>query len=259
MTLNEGSLSVRFRVNDDRTVELVDFSTLPDVVREGRRCINNVRQSAVLFLMKTLFTIFVSLFAVATFSGYPFEPNQTFLLELFIIGFASFALAFEPNNKRIVGSFLEKVITRSLPNALAMFIPVLALMVLEKISGIKLSLETRNSIAMSVIIAVGFINLVALCRPFTKWRAAVVGIVAVGIGTVIPVSILYFNDMFKFKPVMSNTVVFIVMLSVGIVWAVIMQIFRSRIERALERRFKKKPLNFDNIGRGFESIGKKKK
>ena len=236
-----------------------NFSTLPDVVREGRRCINNVRQSAVLFLMKTLFTIFVSLFAVATFSGYPFEPNQTFLLELFIIGFASFALAFEPNNKRIVGSFLEKVITRSLPNALAMFIPVLALMVLEKISGIQLSLETRNSIAMSVIIAVGFINLVALCRPFTKWRAAVVGIVAVGIGTVIPVSILYFNDMFKFKPVMSNTVVFIVMLSVGIVWAVIMQIFRSRIERALERRFKKKPLNFDNIGRGFESIGKKKK
>ena len=235
-----------------------NFSTLPDVVREGRRCINNVRQSAVLFLMKTLFTILVSLFAIATFSGYPFEPNQTFLLELFIIGFASFALAFEPNNKRIVGSFLEKVITRSLPNALAMFIPVLALMVLEKISGIRLSLETRNSIAMSVIIAVGFINLVALCRPFTKWRVAVVGIVAICLGTVIPVSILYFNDMFKFTPVMNNPVVFIVMLSVGVVWAVIMQIFRSRIERLLERRFKKKPLNFDNISRGFESIGKKK-
>lgn len=226
-----------------------NFSTLPDVVREGRRCINNVRQSAVLFLMKTIFTILVSLFAVATFSGYPFEPNQTFLLELFIIGFASFALAFEPNNKRIVGSFLETVIIRSLPNALAMFTPVLALMVLEKISGIQLSLETRNSIAMAVIIAVGFINLVALCRPFTKWRAAVVSIVAVCIGGVIPVSILYFNDMFKFTPIKDHPVVFTVMLSVGVVWAVIMQIFRSRIERALERRFKKKPLNFDNIGK----------
>ena len=31
-----------------------DFSSLPDVVREGRRCINNVRQSAVLYLMKTI-------------------------------------------------------------------------------------------------------------------------------------------------------------------------------------------------------------
>lgn len=226
-----------------------NFNSLPDVVHEGRRCINNVRQSSVLFLMKTIFTILVSLFSVATFSGYPFEPNQTFLLELFIIGFASFALAFEPNNKRIVGSFLETVITRSLPNALAMFIPVLVLMVLEKISGIQLSLDTRNSIAMTIIIAVGFINLIALCRPFTKWRVAVVSIVALCLGTVIPVSIFAFNDMFKFTPVMDHPIVFTVMLSVGVVWAVIMQIFRSRIERVLERRFKKKPLNFERIGK----------
>ena len=156
---------------------------------------------------------------------------------------------FQYDNKRIVGSFLETVITRSLPNALAMFIPVLVLMVLEKISGIQLSLDTRNSIAMTIIIAVGFINLIALCRPFTKWRVAVVSIVALCLGTVIPVSIFAFNDMFKFTPVMDHPIVFTVMLSVGVVWAVIMQIFRSRIERVLERRFKKKPLNFERIGK----------
>ena len=38
-----------------------DFSVLPDVVREGRRCINNVRRSSSLFLMKTILTILLSI------------------------------------------------------------------------------------------------------------------------------------------------------------------------------------------------------
>ena len=75
-----------------------DFSTLPDVVREGRRCINNVRQSSVLYLMKTIFTIVLSLLSAVTLSGYPFEPKQLILLELFVIGLASVLLALEPND-----------------------------------------------------------------------------------------------------------------------------------------------------------------
>ncbi len=224
-----------------------DFGTLPDVVREGRRCINNVRQSAVLFLMKTLFTLLVSLFAIATFSGYPFKSNQTFLLELFIIGFASFALALEPNNKRIVGSFLESVIIKSLPNALAMFIPVLLLMILGYLPSVHLSLESRNSIAMAVITVVGFINLIALCIPFTKWRAAVVGIVAAGLALVVPVSIFWLGDMFHFAPIKESPVVFAIMLTVGVVSAVVLQLFRDRLELILERRFRKKPLNLPSF------------
>ena len=224
-----------------------DFATLPDVVHEGRRCINNVRQSAVLFLMKTMFSLLISFIAIATMSGTPFTSNQTFLLELFIIGFASFALAFEPNDKRIVGSFLESVIIKSLPNAIAMFIPVFALMILNKFSAIPLSKETSNSISMAIIIVVGFINLVALCIPFTKWRAAVVGIVAVALGAVIPVSIFFFNDMFGFTPIKDNLTIFSIMLAIGVVWAVLLQIFRGRIEAILEKRFKKRPLNIPTI------------
>ena len=82
-----------------------DFGTLPDVVREGRRCINNVRQSSTLFLMKTIFTIFISLFSILTATGYPFAPNNFFFLEMFIIGAASFLLALEPNDKRIEPPF----------------------------------------------------------------------------------------------------------------------------------------------------------
>ena len=214
-----------------------DFASLPDVVREGRRCINNVRQSSVLYLMKTIFTIILSIISVLTMSGYPFEPKQFILLEMFIIGFASVLLALEPNNKRIEGSYLETVIIRSFPNALAMLVPVIALMIVEKF--ITMSLESRNSIAMSVILAVSFINLFALCKPFTKWRAFVVSLIGGLIAIAVPVSIFVLGDMLRFKPVMHNPLIFAIMLFVGIAFTVLMQIFRGKIEKIIEKNIER--------------------
>lgn len=223
-----------------------DFSSLPDVVKEGRRCINNVRQSSVLYLMKTIFTILLSIMSVVTFSGYPFEPKQFLLLEMFVIGLASVLLALEPNNKRIEGSYLDTVIIRSFPNALAMLVPVVVLMFFEKFTT--MSLETRNSIAMSLILLVGFFNLVALCRPFTKWRALVVAAVGVLLAGIIPVSIFFLGDIFHFMPIMQDWPNFFIMLGVSGLFTVLMQIFRRRIEKLIEK----------NIQRNREREAKKK-
>ncbi len=218
-----------------------DFGTLPDVVREGRRCINNVRQSAVLYLMKTMFTIFISILSVLTFSAFPFAPNQFLILEMFIIGLPSVLLALEPSNKRITGSFLETAIARSVPNAIAMITPVFAMSVLEKLfEGINSA--ARSSISMAVIIAVGFVNLLALCTPYTKWRATVVSISAALIGTAVTTSILFLGDMFSFKPIAQtkeSIIMFIIMMTVGIFVAIIMQIFRGKIEKFIYSRLKR--------------------
>ena len=139
---------------------------------------------------------------------------------------------------------MNTVIIKSVPNALAMFIPVLALMIIEKFSALELSLSTRNSIAMAVITVVGFVNLVALCRPFTKWRVAVVSIVAACLIIVVPVSIYAFGDYFHLMPIKDNWIIFGIMLSVGLVWAIILQVFRGRIEAVIERRLRDNPLNF---------------
>ncbi len=211
-----------------------DFSTLPDVVREGRRCINNVRQSSVLYLMKTMFTIFLSIVSVITFSGYPFDPKQFLLLELLIIGLASVMLALEPNNKRIEGSYLEQVIIRSVPNAIAMLVPIFALMIIEKFAP--MTLDSRNAIAMSIVTLVGFINLVALCKPFTKWRAAVVAIIA-GLATILtPVSIFALRDTLHFRPIAQNLELFVIMLVLSVMFTVALQMFRGKIESLLERK-----------------------
>lgn len=180
-----------------------DFGTLPDVVREGRRCINNVRMSATLFLMKTVFTVLLSVITIAMTVGYPFEPSQLTFLELLIIGFASLALSIEPNNKRIEGSFMKTVLIRSLPNGLAMLVPVVTVLILNKASVITVD-GVGSAVATIAVMAVGLINLIFLCRPYTKWRAAVVGIVAGLLAVLNPAAVFILNDMLKILPAFEN-------------------------------------------------------
>lgn len=227
-----------------------DFASLPAVVREGRRCINNVRQSSVLYLMKTIFTILLSIISAVTLSGYPFEPRNFLLLEFFIIGAASLLLTLEPNNNRIVGKYLETVIVRSFPNALAMLAPVIILMIAEKfIPAYALGKAVRNSISMAVIILVAFINLVALCRPFTKWRACVVSVIGACLAISIPVSIYLLDDMLGFGLIIGAghggadpiiLTVFGITMAIGTAFAIVMQIFRGQVEKIIARNIKRK-------------------
>ena len=208
-----------------------DFGRLPDVVREGRRCINNVRQSASLFLMKTVFTILLSIFAAATVTGYPFEPKQFMILEMFVIGISSLLLAIEPNNKRIEGSFLKHVLVKSVPNALVMFIPVLVALLLGT-TRFGITVESRNAIATIVVTIVGMINLLALCYPFTKWRACVCGLVGTGLLAGGLISFLI-SDIFGIAAAVENSLFFFGMLGLSVALATLLQLFGSQMERGI--------------------------
>ncbi len=216
-----------------------DFGTLPEVVKEGRRCINNVSLSSVLFLMKTVFTIVISILGIITLSGFPFAPNQFMMLEMFIIGLPSLLISLEPNNERIKGSFLESSIARSIPNAISLIAPVFVLIFLEKIMA-GVTMECRNSTAMAVVTLVGFINLMMLCTPYTKWRGIVVATSGLLIGASIFVSIRWLGDIFDFKPILDEPIVFICMLTFSMLVAVTMQIFRGKIENFFKRAFLRK-------------------
>ena len=214
-----------------------DFGTLPDVVKEGRRCINNVRQSASLFLMKTILTLCLTLYAICTVSGYPFEPKQFTLLELFVIGISSVLLALEPNNNRIEGSFIKTVIIRSVPSAVVMFIPTLIIMIMGNFNIV--SDACRNSVAMIVVTLVGLINMFAICRPFTKWRMYVCTGITVTLLLVSAISIFLVNDIFMFKSATENLLFLGGMIGVGVALALLLQLFRSPMESLANKIFDK--------------------
>ncbi|MBQ9084256.1 MAG: HAD-IC family P-type ATPase [Clostridia bacterium] len=218
-----------------------DFASLPDVVNEGRRCINNVRQSSSLFLMKTIFTILVTLFAIVTVTKYPFGTNNFMFLELVVIGISSVALALEPNERRIEGAFLEGIIIKSLPSAVAMFLPIVAILIVGKLAGADFW-SARDAVAMVSATLAGYINLWFICRPLTKWRKTVaigagVLLVLVG-GAAVLVEGLVGESIFGFAYVLASPTFFGIMMAVTLVLPLVMHLFLAEPLKALITKIK---------------------
>ena len=74
-----------------------DFASMPEVVAEGRRTINNVERSSSLYLVKTIYSIALALFFMFSRLTYPFQPLQLSLIGALTVGFPSFVLALQPN------------------------------------------------------------------------------------------------------------------------------------------------------------------
>lgn len=113
-----------------------NFASMPKVVAEGRRTINNIERSASLFLVKTIYSSTLALLFLFLSQGYPFEPIHLSLISVVTIGIPSFMLALEPNKERIHGNFLKNIISKAIPTALTAIISILVIafaLKLEKI------------------------------------------------------------------------------------------------------------------------------
>ncbi len=151
-----------------------NFNAMPRIVGEGRRVINNIQQTSMLFLVKTLFVMLLSLLFVFGFfkhfspaggvNTFPISPSQLILVELFAIGIPAFFLALQPNYQKISGSFLTNVIKRALPGALAVGIEVMATYILSKSFALN-ALEV-STIVIIVITVTCMMILYIACRPF---------------------------------------------------------------------------------------------
>ena len=60
-----------------------NFSSMPKVVFEGRRVINNIQNSSSLYLMKTLFITVFALISIIFNQAYPFKTNNLMMLGVF--------------------------------------------------------------------------------------------------------------------------------------------------------------------------------
>ncbi len=73
-----------------------NFNSMPKVVFEGRRVINNVQSSSSLFLMKTLFTMLWGIITLCLpyMETYPYKLSNMIMFEIFIIHRYLFLRAF---------------------------------------------------------------------------------------------------------------------------------------------------------------------
>ncbi len=179
LALKEADCSVAIAAGSDaaRSVShlvLLDsnFSSMPSVVAEGRRVVNNIQKSSSLFLMKTLFTIIVSIMVLILGKSYPFSPAQFMVLEYFVIGLPSFFLALQPNHNIIKGKFISNLLKNALPAGITLVLNAVAIYLFQGMFHI--SNATLATMASIAITCTGLIILFNLCRPFNIMRGILV-------------------------------------------------------------------------------------
>ena len=184
-----------------------NFASMPSVVAEGRRVINNVQKSSSLFLMKTIFTILLSVFCLIAKMDYPFTTKQVMLLEFLVIGIPSFALALQPNNDKINGKFLANVLSKSLPGAIILFINVISCYLFDVSIGTDGEFQTMASLTITFV---GLLVLYRLCQPFDLFR----GVMYTSMITlcVVVLSSGSFIEFFEFVPMTLQNTLFIICL-----------------------------------------------
>ena len=145
-----------------------NFASMPKIVAEGRRTINNIERSASLLLVKTIYTILIILTCLFTQNEYFFIPIQLTLITTTTIGIPSFILALEPNNNIISGNFILKIFKNSIPAGVTVFLNIVIL-VLFKVA-FDLPNDIVNALAVLLTGTTGFIHLYKISKPFNTLR-----------------------------------------------------------------------------------------
>lgn len=146
-----------------------NFDSVKEVIKEGRRTINNIERSSSLLLVKTIYTLLLIVFSILSIDTYVFIPIQLTLITSFTIGTPSFILALEPNNDLVKGNFLLKVISKALPTAMIVVLNVILVTCFANLFN--LSYEMKSTISVYLTTLVGLIYLYKICKPFTILRS----------------------------------------------------------------------------------------
>lgn len=147
-----------------------NFNSMPKVVAEGRRVINNIKNSSSLYLMKTLFTAILALLCIALQVPYLFMPKNMLLLEMCIIAIPSFFLSLQPNKDRVRGKFITHVMSGAVSGALLMIICVMAMYITNTIDHNEFG-DYYQAMCMIALIFSGLVMVYRICRPFNVYRA----------------------------------------------------------------------------------------
>lgn len=163
-----------------------NFNSMPKVVAEGRRVINNIQNSSSLYLMKTIFTALLATICIMMSSPYLFMPQHMLLLEMAVIAAPSFFLSLQPNTDRVQGKFISHVLSGALSGAALMIICVMIMYVLGSPKMFPdIFLDNRLAMCMIAMTFSGFIMVFRMCHPLNLYRVVltlgVLGVCLVGL------------------------------------------------------------------------------
>lgn len=186
LALREADCSIAMAEGDSATRQISnlvlldsDFTTLPEVLFEGRRVVNNVTKVSGVFFIKTIYSFILSILCAVTAIGFPFIPIQITLIDLAIEGYPSFFLSFEQDKRKVTYRYLPTALISALPNAVLVVLNVVAVYILGK-STTWTQMET-TTLMYYLLIGISCMAVVKACYPFNPLRIFLACTTVVGI------------------------------------------------------------------------------
>ena len=148
------------------------INALPVILYQGRCVINNIQRTASLFLVKTLFSIGLSLLTLVCLKNYPFKPIQLTLISALATGIPSFILTLEPNGSIVKGNFLKNVFSKAIPGAACVILSVIGVSIVGHFVPVS---PSQYSTMCTILAGVNaLVVLIRVCVPMTALRKILV-------------------------------------------------------------------------------------
>ena len=175
MGIAMGSGSAASRAVAELVVLDDSFATLPRVVDEGRKVINNVERVSNLFIAKAAYALLITAAIGIMGVSFPFLPRHLTLIGTFSIGVPGIFLALAPSTELVRPGFLRRVLRFSVP---AGAVAAACTMVIYEIArrASDTSLIEARTVATITLLGVGLAILVVTSRPLRPWKVVLAGV-----------------------------------------------------------------------------------
>ena len=147
------------------------WSSLPDVVAEGRRILGNIERVSDVFLTKSMYALLLALATGIAAVPFPFLPRHLTLISALTIGIPGFFLALMPNTERFRPGFFRRVMVFAVPCG------VIAAATAFTAYYVALGLQDVDEARVDATIALFMVTVTVLAvsaRPMNPIRAAIV-------------------------------------------------------------------------------------
>ncbi|GEO70605.1 cation-translocating P-type ATPase [Levilactobacillus acidifarinae] len=233
LALRQADCSIAMASGSEATKSLADFvlinsnfDAMINVLNEGRRVINNIERVASLFLIKTMYSVVLTLIFIFMSRSYPFEPIQLTPISSLMVGIPTFFLALQPNYTRIADRFMKQVMEIAAPAAVCVVGYILVIMAIGTQFHLSFATTSTLSVLMTGLVSLNALLMVA--RPLNRFKIALVFVMAALFAGIF----LFFGNLFSLVNLLNWQLALLylpLMISVQPVFLVVQAVLGKRI------------------------------
>ena len=151
-----------------------DFTSMKDIVKEGREIISNIERVSSLYLTKTIYSVILVFIYILLRRSYPFTTLQMGLINSFCIGLPSFLLTLEQQDQLQREGFLRHVLKVATPGALTMVTTMLLVQLMAEIFNWDANIYSTFTLVLGGYI--GMLIVTQVCMPMNAYHKFIIAV-----------------------------------------------------------------------------------